>query len=283
MAPEVAREMAVQRLSALHRRYLELLRAEAEEPSLPALGRLVRAHLQRIPFENISKLYHLARKDLRLVPDLSRYLDGIELLGFGGTCYSNNPHLWGLLRALGYSVKLCGADMSEPDVHTALMVRLDGREYHVDVGYAAPLDPPFSLEETHDQARALGNERWVLKPRDEHGRSRMEHYRRGELIHGYLLKPAARTPDFFQPAVADSYRRDSTFMNCVRLVRFGNESSLAITDLTVVRVRRRQCSIERLADREELVACIESEFHIPEGVTRQALRVLAGPPTLADP
>ncbi|HXX64100.1 MAG TPA: arylamine N-acetyltransferase, partial [Bacteroidota bacterium] len=102
--------------------YLEALELSEQDPSLPALQDLVRAHLERVPFENISKLYYMQRFGLKEMPPLERFLEGIRRYHFGGTCYSNNYYLNRLLLSLRYDVRLCGADMSSPDVHIVNIV-----------------------------------------------------------------------------------------------------------------------------------------------------------------
>ena len=83
---------------ALASRYLRLLGVPRREPTLAALRELVAAQLQRVPFENVSKLYRFRRSGFRGIPDLERHLDDIERLHCGGTCYANNYHLHRLLR-----------------------------------------------------------------------------------------------------------------------------------------------------------------------------------------
>jgi len=119
-------------------RYLALLGLDPEPPSLPALTQLVTAHLARFPFENVSKLVRLARGLPPGLPSLDEFLQGAARDGTGGTCYLQASSLNALLRALGYDATLAGADMNEPDVHLVNVVRLTGRPYLVDVGYAAP-------------------------------------------------------------------------------------------------------------------------------------------------
>jgi N-hydroxyarylamine O-acetyltransferase len=153
-------------------RLLRLLRLSRMSPGLAALKEIVSAHLTRIPFENISKIYRQRQFGLTGLPDTEMYLDGIELFRFGGTCYANNYHLSMLLGALGYEVKLCGADMTNPDVHMVVMARVDGREYLVDVGYGAPFHEPMPRDLKTDYEVNLGRERFVLQPQDVQGRSR---------------------------------------------------------------------------------------------------------------
>jgi arylamine N-acetyltransferase len=254
------------------RRYLAALGVAREAPGLGALRRLVRAHLTRIPFETVSKLWYLHRHGLRNVVDIDLYLRGIESCGFGGTCYSNNLHLWRLLRALGYDASLCGADMpSGPDVHTAIAVAAGGREWLVDAGNAAPFLSPLPLELGHPTELRWGALAWLLQPRDAAGRSRMEVWRDGSLVHGYTLKPGQVAPDRFDRVVLDSFRQGATFMNAVLLVRCFPRRFVRILNLEVTRATRTYSRTTALADRDAFVAAVEREIGIPAHITAEAI------------
>ncbi len=69
--------------------YLKTLGVPRRPPSAEALCELVQAHMLRVPFENISKLYY-KQQGRRGLPNLDQYLTGIDRFNFGGTCYSNN-------------------------------------------------------------------------------------------------------------------------------------------------------------------------------------------------
>jgi arylamine N-acetyltransferase len=177
-----------------------------------------------------------------------------------------------LLRTLGYDAALCGADMpSGQDVHAAITVAIDGRDLLVDVGYAAPFLEPLPRDAGHDVVIPFGRDRYVLKPQDDQGRSRLDMYRDGELIHGYLLKATPRPIEHFSKAVRDSFRESATFMNAVDLVRFSDGESVVIYNLSIIRSTVDSFSIERLNDREELVQAIEREFRIPAEIARDAI------------
>ncbi len=251
-------------------RYLNLLGVTRERPSLEALRDLTRAHLTHVPFENVSKLYLSRQPDLRGLPGLERFLDDIERHHFGGTCYSNNFHLYQLLEHLGYRVSLCGADMSTPDVHVVNLVDLDGSQYLVDGGYAAPVLEPMSLDRTLDQEIRAGRDRYVLKPRDTHGRSRLDHHRDGRLRHGYLVNPAPRRIEEFAGIIADSFRADATFMNALLVVRFSGHCSLTLRNLTLTEAAAASWR-SREVSRRELPLVIEQEFGIPRAIAGQAL------------
>jgi len=252
-------------------RYLRLLGVPKEKPSLEALRELVQAHLCRVPFENVSKLYYKKHLGLRGLPSLPLFLDGIEQFHFGGTCYPNNFYFYQLLANLGYQPMLCGADMSNPDVHLVSMVELEGRPFLVDVGYAAPFLTPLPRDLETDYIVRLGRDRYVLKPQDAAGHSRLELYRDGNLKHGYVAKPVPRQIDEFETVIADSYRDEATFMNAILLARFCSDRSVVIHNLSVAEYQGTGSSVKTLANRSELVRVVSECFDIPPQFTREAV------------
>ena len=277
MEPEIATPDTSPPLSRpLVDRYLRLLGLTRSAPSLPALHELVTAHLYRVPFENISKLYHRHRRKLTTLPDIALYLDGMERYHFGGTCYANNSHFCELLASLGYAARLCGADMSAPDVHAAIMVRLEGREYLVDAGYGAPFWEPMPRDLTTDFEITLDRERYVLKPEDADGSSRVEQYNDGVLRHTYRAKPAAKTIADLASVIADSFRPDATFLNAVVAARFSPAHSVVIRNLKLTETRAGESVEQTLKNRDDLVTEIATHFSIPQEITREALDGLGG-------
>jgi N-hydroxyarylamine O-acetyltransferase len=255
-------------------RYLDILGVSRKKLSLGFLSELVAAHLIRVPFENISKLYYRKKYNLRNLPGLKKYLDGIEQFHFGGTCYSNNYYLYLLLEHLGFDIKLCGADMANPDVHLVSIVRVEGREYIVDVGYAAPFLSPLPRDIRKDYEIRLGHDRYVLKPRDNQGRSKLELYRDGVYKHGYKVKPMARSIEHFADAIAHSYTDQATFTNAILLVRFLVNSSITIFNLKLIESEGLNQKIRQLADRHELAEAIEGNFGIPTKIATEAINEL---------
>ena len=251
-------------------RYLRLLGVQRERPSADALRELVRAHLCRVPFENVSKLYFKKHLGLRGLPGLERFLAGIERYHFGGTCYPNNCYFYELLTSLGYRTTLCGADMSKPDVHLVCIVDLEDRQFLVDVGYAAPFFTPLPRDLKNDYVIEWGRDRYVLGPQDDSGRSRLELYRDGSLKHGYVVKPTPRRIGDFDKVIADSYRDEATFMNAILLARFFPDRSLVVQNLTVVEAGTTS-KIHALTDRGELVRIVEERFGIPSRITAEAV------------
>jgi len=252
--------------------YLALLGLAPEPPTYDFLSRLVRAHLNRIPFENISKLLYSCREGLKGLPGLEKYLVGARTNHFGGTCYSNNHYLYLLLRYLGFDAELNGADMQNLDVHIVIRVTLEERQFFVDVGYAAPFLDPLPADLKSDFEVELGISRYVLRPRDTEGRSRMDLFRNGELTHSYLAKPIPRDISFFTPAIVDSYREHATFMNSLLLTRYSEEHSVVIYNYTLTEYNGRQATIHRIKDKHELFIAIEQYFGIPQALADEALQ-----------
>ncbi len=268
-------EVTVPLPAELVARYLAVLGLTLQDPGRAALDELVAAHVSRVPFENLSKLYRRKRFGLTGLPPLQLFLDDVERYRLGGTCYSNNIWFWALLVSLGFEARLCGADMSEPDVHAVIMVRVDGREVLVDAGYGAPFLSPLPLDLSHDYRVESSHESYVLKPRDPAGRSRLELHRDGAVKHGYLAKPDPRAPDDFGRAIADSFRPDATCMNAVAIYRFEHGATLALRNLTLIEGTPGTARTSRLSGRGELLAVLEDRFGIPRAVAAEAVGELA--------
>jgi len=261
--------------SAQAARYLKVLGLERRSPSVSALTEILTAHLARVPFENVSKLQRARRGLPPGLPLLDEFLAAVERDNLGGTCYLTNPLLGDLLAALGYSRELRGADMDRPDVHLVNIVDIDGRPWLADVGYAAPFFAPLPLDAAHDLRLDHGPDTYVLRPRDPAGRSRLDHCRGGEIVHGYTVTPGARRVDEFTPAIVDSYREDSQFLGRLRIVRHRPERTVALLDFTVTIVGDGRYDERILPDRETVREFVVMEFGIPPAVIDEAFTELA--------
>jgi N-hydroxyarylamine O-acetyltransferase len=253
-------------------RYTRVLGVTPAEPSPGALQQLVHAHLCRVPFENLSKLWRARTQGRRGLPDLDVFLEGVERYHFGGTCYANNFHFHRLLRALGYDASLYGADMaSGHDVHVAIRVRLEKRDLLVDVGYAAPFYEPLPLDLPSAYALTFGRDCYVLHPSDAEGRTRLELFREGVRVHGYLLGPQPRSIEHFERAVHDSCRDSSTFMRSLLLVRFFDSQSVTIVNCRRIDSTRDGSLARELLNLDQVVDEVVGAFDIDEPIVREAV------------
>lgn len=252
-------------------RYLRLLGFESLPNGLAGLEELVRRHLCRVPFENVSKLLLLNREGAGRVPTIGEFLDGIEFRDLGGTCYTNNPFLHRLLVAIGYDAQLLGADMQQANVHTVIRVQLGGAAYHIDVGYAAPLRRPITFDE--------------MPVAIQEGELRYELFRNGDgcemrvstdsgYVHGYHAHAVARSYDFFKQVVLESYLPGKTFMNCLRITRFFEEHSIELKD-DVLTIRKGSVKTQRnLRSRAELRDVVDHDLAMPKCPVEEGLDVL---------
>ena len=249
-------------------RYLRILGVSVHRTDLETLRSLVSAQLCAVPFENISKLHLRDTENLRALPDLDTYLGGIERYGFGGTCYANNYYFSLLLGKLGYDSRICGADMSQPDVHLVCMVMLDGRDYLIDVGYGAPFTAPIPRDARDDIVIRWGHEQYVFKPPDTNGISRMDHYRDGRLHHGYRAHPEARRIGEFTSMIAETYRPDATFINNLFIARFCAHEGVIIGNFHRSAVQDRHTEAHDLPSRDDVIRAITTDFGMPEEIVR---------------
>ena len=261
-------------MKTLFDNYLGKLGIQRRKPGLQALKEIIKAHLIKIPFENISKLFYYKNYKMKTIPDFDLYIDGIVKNNFGGTCYSNNFYLNKLLDHLGYNVRLCGADMMNPDVHIANIVTINGKEFLVDAGYAAPFLTPLPLYLARNYEITLGDNKYILLPRDNKGRSKIQLYRDNKLSHSYKLKPQARSISEFEKVIEDSFRESATFMNTILLVRFGLNSSVVIHNFSLIKTNKTAIKKTGLKNKSELADQITANFKIPLGIVKEAVEMV---------
>lgn len=125
------------------------------------LRQITRAHLARIPYENVSKWLTIGARahNTQETPshfDFARYVHDITLHGLGGTCFRLTLGCYHLLRGLGYDAALVAAPAGD---HAAVLVNAPAGEDSprlVDVGFFAPFWEPLPLDRTTSWPGALG-------------------------------------------------------------------------------------------------------------------------------
>lgn len=250
-------------------RFLNLLEVKPGSPSLELLNEIVRSHLEKIPFENISKLIY-KRQGMTDIPGFVKYLDEIENNNFGGTCYALNYYLYLLLRHLGFKVTLCSADMKFPDVHMVSIVEIDFCEYIVDCGYGAPFLEPLPRNLNSDYTLFFGDEKYILKPKKSDGTSRLEQYYKNELKHFYNVKPYAKKLSEFKKVINDSYADDALFMNNLLITRHSHDYSISLRNFLLTVIKKNEV-IQRVIETEQIPDVVNSYFGIPAKLVRTAI------------
>ena len=124
-------------------------------PTAETLRALQVAHLQTVPFENLS--IH-ARQPIVL--DDESLFDKVVTRRRGGFCYELNGLFAALLRALGFRVTMLSAAAARADGtfgpefdHMALLVTLldEGERWLADVGFGDSFRDPLRLDERREQ------------------------------------------------------------------------------------------------------------------------------------
>ena len=121
-------------------------------PTAETLRDLQIAHLQTVPFENLSIHAHQP-----IVLDDESLFDKVIKRRRGGFCYELNGLFAALLSALGFQVTMLSAAVARPDGtfgpdfdHMALQVNLEAR-WLADVGFGDSFRAPLRLDERGEQ------------------------------------------------------------------------------------------------------------------------------------
>src|ERR1017187_213337 len=254
-------------------RYLRLLGIRTPIAGPVGLDEIVHRHLCCVPFENVSKLLLLGREGAGRVTPLPEFLDGIEHHDLGGTCHTSNPFLASLLNALGYQADLLGADMSKPNVHTSIRVRLSGVEYHVDVGYGAPFRRAIRLDRLPWEFEQ-GRYRLVFDRASVPAAYQASVYSGGQCLHGYIVHPPAREAGFFDNEVIESYRPGMTFTSMLRIIRFFDDHAADLEDTRLSIHRGGETTTKLLGNMTELRAAVANDLAMPRCPIEEAVAVL---------
>ncbi len=144
------------------------LGVQRPEPDLDGLRAVYAAWCRRVPFDNVQKLIHLADARPGPLPGstaesfFGAWLDD----GTGGTCWSGNGALHGLLAALGFDVARVIATMlsspraSQPN-HGSVLATVDGERWLVDASILS--GSPIRVPEpgAHGDAGPLPRFEWL--------------------------------------------------------------------------------------------------------------------------
>lgn len=216
------------------RRYLAVLGLEETPPSLTALAALTRAHVLKLPFENITAIRRRAAHPEGPVPplDAEALLANWEQEVGGGVCFELAPMFARLIESLGYRASLVQGQITFPGSHQCVLVDLDDARYFADVGNGAPFFDPIPL------AGAVEIHHFGLFYRFRPGES-SDQWLQERLIHGswepfcrYDLRPAG------DDAFATAYQAHHT-----------PGQSWVVDRLRVIRIRE-----------NELLTLFENEF-----------------------
>ena len=260
--------------------YLHYIQVPIQEPSHEYLKEICIAHLNRIPFENISTLLHFKEyhKKGKLVQDEEEFVKQLVQHHMGGTCYMINSSLNQLLNQLGFHSRyaLLGGG------HVALLVRLpnEKEEMYVDCGNSAPFFEPVRLETDYGNVSQYGGIEVRIRPGEEPGTYTYYRYVDGnlltELIWSFDTKKTYRFDDF-QTAIKKYFQPNDLFTSSLRcqIWQLDQKRSLSLVN-NVLNIRDNNGNVEKhkLTGSNDIREVIDYEFKLPKLPVEDAIMVL---------
>lgn len=225
-------------------------------PSAAALRELHRAHLDRVPYENLE--IQLGRPTtVRPEESAARIVTGR-----GGYCYHLNGAFGALLASLGYRVTLVrgavpdATEQGEWGNHLALLVPVDGITWLVDVGLGDGFRDPLPL-----QAGPVEQEPFRYRLSHRAGAYwRFDHDERSS-ISGFDLDVTPRGLDAFAPVHARlSTSPESPFVRVLVVQSRYADHTLTLRGCVVSRADKAGVSRSEVTDREEWAAILADDF-----------------------
>ncbi len=255
--------------------YLDILDISVHSLDLDQLEKLLRSHLVKIPFENISKLFLWQQTGKSQIPDLETYLKNIRELDCGGTCYTINYYFYLLLRYLGYEATLHGTDMPEgANVHIVIKVQLKDKQYLVDMGYGAPFYNPLPLFLDKPLSIKWGDVVYELSSQNEKQQPQVAIYQNEKMLHYYSVNPEPRNIDYFSQIIADSYNQNMTFMNILRIIRYFNDYSQSIKNFGYHYIDAQRVDKQTSGNLAELETIVQTQLQLAKIPVRAVGRML---------
>ncbi len=231
------------------------------EPAPETLRALQLAHLMSVPFENLS-----IHSNEPVVLDEDALFTKIVERRRGGFCYECNGLFAGLLRALGFDVKMLAAGVARPDGsfgpqfdHMTLMVTLDER-WLADVGFGDSFLEPLLLDSRAEQVQGTrtfridaDNDHLILYRRSD-GDEWQPQYR-------FTLQPY-EFPDYEETCLFHQTSPESHFTKGIICSRATPEGRITISDMRFITTSGSHRDERNLSGPEELNQILREQFGI---------------------
>ena len=230
-------------------------------PSAETLRALQLAHLQTVPFENLS--IHAGEP---IVLNEDALFGKIIENRRGGFCYEANGLFAGLLRALGFDVTMLSAGVAKKDGgfgpdfdHMTLMVRLAER-WLVDVGFGDSFLEPLLLDSRDEQVQGRrafriveDNSHLILQRRDDGGD--------WEPQYRFTLQPHTFA-DYEQMCHFHQTSPDSHFTKAPLCSLATPEGRVTLSGVRLITTSAQQRSERPLTDRDSFDHILRDQFGI---------------------
>ena len=225
------------------------------------LSRLIRCHLETVPFENLDS--HPNGAPLSNDPEV--LFDKVVRRRRGGVCFELNGLFYELLHSLGYDCWSVEVRLHIPDrpfapiTHEGIVVKLDGKEYYCDVGFGGPGPKDLMPLDTDQEQLIYGQRYRVLH---EGIQIHLQRFYDGAWNHMITFANVPCIPqDFTARLYYFGLHPESRFV-VIRLVNLclpdGGSKALTNNHYTL---RRGDEIIEKdLETEEEITSCLQREF-----------------------
>ena len=238
-------------------------------PCYTHLVELMNRFYDRVPFTNIMMLVRGRR-----IPSKSEITE--DILSFcGGPCGHSNPFFRDVLEYLGYRAYLVPAWMRGSMSHIALIVKLDGDDYWVDVGNGHPYFTPLSINKSDIAShcglsyklQSLGNNSFQILQRVNE---------ETEFSLNYRFENTPVEFEFFDQMVYSHYTSEhfGPFRTSLRLIRYSNQEMFAIRDYEFLRYCDGSFEKSVLNSDDMIIEYVKNHFNHFKYPVKQAIRAL---------
>lgn len=257
--------------------YLAYLKVPEKEPTLQYLTELATAHLNRIPFENVSTFLQFQEYHLNnyLPMDTEGFVNRLYEKHTGATCFVLNSSFGELLESLGFSSRYAFLGGG----HMALLVKVPGsdEEVYIDVGNGSPFFEPVHLETDPDNVSKFGNIEVMLRPEDEEGKYKYYRYANDKPMIWEFDTNIFYEFDDFQPAIKDYFKPNGIFTSSIRVQIWQlakNRSLSLVNNVLSIQYRHGESEKHILGSVEEIREVIDEEFEMPKLPVEEAIEIL---------
>ena len=243
-------------------KYLKLLGIQMEPPSVSFLATIVKHHLLKVPYENISKIIRLYQVGPS-IPTLEEFVAGIAETTYGGTCFAQNIYLNQILNFLGFKSKLIGIRKDGFLSHPSLRVDIGGSNYFVDVGLMSSFSGPYRIHPSESFNKDIGNQRFVFSSMADLENYSLEIFRDGKMIRGFESSSLAISEEDLEIGIRKTFERSAMFMTTLCVHRVFETRSLGIWNKNFYQIKGVEHSVWQIESYSELKSIFKDELMLP--------------------
>jgi N-hydroxyarylamine O-acetyltransferase len=246
----------------IEEKYLKLLGIRAETPRVSFLAAIVKCHLAKVPYENISKIVRF-HKVGPSIPSLEEFVGGIADKTFGGTCFAQNIYLNHILNYLGFKSELISIRRDGVISHVSLRVNIEASNYFVDVGLMSSFSGPFRIHPSEAFNKDLGNQRFVFSPKSDLQNYDLQIWRAGQLIRKFDSSSLAFSEQDLETGIQKTFQRSAMFMTTLCIHRAFETHSLGIWNKSFYQIKGFEHSVRQIQSYDELRSIFSDVLSLP--------------------